>query len=51
MINEEDVKDLISLTKDIEKSAEISDIDAIKECAKYILEILEQPKITIKRMF
>lgn len=50
-LNEEDIKDLIALTKDLQELAEASDIDGIKECAKYILEILEKPKITIERMF
>lgn len=50
-LNKEDVEDLIALTKDLRKLAEVPDIEGIKECTKYILEILEKPKISVERMF
>jgi hypothetical protein len=53
MLNEEDIKDAIAVTKElgdlVEK--EVVDVDAIKDCVKIILEILEQPKISVERMF
>ena len=53
MLNEQDIKDAIVVTKDIGDlvEKEVVDIDAIKDCVKIILEILEQPKISVKRMF